>query len=49
MGDTGVSSARQGIDGAFWNANQKLTLLLTMPQIIFLFKRSSAACQQEQN
>ena len=37
-----------GIDGTLWNANQKLTLHLTPPQTIFL-KRTSAACQQEQN
>jgi hypothetical protein len=48
-GDTGVSSARVGIDGALWNANQKLTLLLTMPQIILLLKRSSAAGQQQKD
>jgi len=49
MGDTGVTSARVGIDGALWNANQKLTLLLTVPKIVLLLKRSSAACQQEQD
>jgi len=48
MGDTGVTSARQGIYGALWNANQKLTLLLTVPKIVLL-RRSSAACQQEQD
>jgi len=42
MDAIGGTSARQGIDGAFWNANQKLTLLLTMPKL--LLKRSSAAC-----
>ena len=43
----GGTSARQGIDGAFWNANQKLTLLLTVPEIVLLW-RSSASGQQEQ-
>jgi hypothetical protein len=47
MDVTGGSSARVGIDGAFWNANQKLTLLLTVPKIVLL-RRSSAAGQQEQ-
>ena len=47
MDATGGLSARQGIDGAFWNANQKLTLHLTSPQTILLW-RTSASCQQEQ-
>ena len=47
MDATGVSSARQVTVGAFWNANQKLTLLLTVPEIVLLW-RSSAAGQQEQ-
>ena len=46
MDATGVSSARQGIDGAFWNAIQIRPLLLTMPQIVLLW-RTSASCQQQ--
>ena len=48
MDVTGGTSANQGIDGAFWNANQKLTLLLTVPKIVLLW-RTSAACQQDQD
>ena len=48
MDATGDSSANQAIDGAFWNANQKLTLLLAVPKIVLLW-RTSAAGQQEQD
>ena len=44
MGAIGDSSANQVIDGAFWNANQKLTLLLAVPKIVLL-RRTSAADQ----
>lgn len=47
MGAIGDTSANQAIDGALWNANQKLTLLLTVPKIVLL-RRTSAANQQEQ-
>jgi len=36
MDATGDSSASQDIDGALWNANQKLALLLTIPKIVLL-------------
>jgi len=49
MDAIGGSSARVGIDGALWNANQKLTLLLTVPKIVLLLKRSSASGQQQQD
>jgi len=48
MDATGGSSARVDIDGALWNTNQKLTLLLTMPQIVLL-RRTSASGQQQQD
>jgi hypothetical protein len=48
-GDTGVTSAKMGIDGAFRNTVQIRPPLLTVPKIVLLFKRSSAACQQEQD
>lgn len=42
MDAIGDSSASQGIDGALWNANQKLTLFLAMPQIVLLMGASAA-------
>lgn len=47
MGAIGDSSANQAIDGAFWNANQKLTLLLAVPNIVLL-RRTSATGEQDQ-
>jgi len=49
MGDTGGTSAKRVTVGAFRNTVQIRPLLLTVPKIVLLLKRSSAACQQKQD